>query len=89
MVINQSNRKKARMERNLRVTSLHSNAICVLFLLKIVSLPTLCVTITVNQWGVSSQGIVAKMSSLAVVVPREHCRLLAIAAEDRLGDGDP
>lgn len=29
------------------------------------------------------------MSSLAVVVPREHCRLLAIAAEDRLGDGDP
>ena len=89
MVINQSNKKKARMERNLRVTGLHSNAICVLFLLKIVSLPTLCAAITVNQWGVSSQGIVARTSSLAVVVPREHCRLLAIAVEDRLEDGDP
>lgn len=29
------------------------------------------------------------MSSLAVVVPREHCHLLAIAAEDGLRDEDP
>ena len=59
-----------------------------LFLFKIVSLPTLCATITVNQWGLSSPGIGAKMSILAVVVPREHHRFLAVAAEDRLGGGD-
>lgn len=58
-----------------------------LFLFKMVSLPTHCATVTVSQWGVSSQGIIAKMSVLAVVVPREHRHLLAVAAEDRLGDG--
>lgn len=89
MVVNQRDRQQTRTDISLRIAAgLHSSAVCVLFLLKIVSLPPLCATITVSQQGVSSQGKVAKMSAVAVVVPREHHRLLAIAAEERLGDGD-